>query len=829
MQAKSLTITGMSCAACAQASERAVKKLPGVREATVNFATEKLSLRYDDGELDEAAIVAAIEKAGYGVLAEKKSKTASIPIGGMSCASCAAAIERAVGKLPGVASASVNFATEVASVEYDPAQVRLSGIKAAISGAGYQPLAMEGAQAVDEHQRAREREIRTLVAHFAVSAAFALPLLYIAMGAMLGWPMPAALEPMEYPLRYALAELLLVLPVVAAGRRFYASGAKAIAHRAPNMDSLIAMGTSAAILYSLYSTWRIALGEFMAVEHLYFETAGVIITLILLGKTLEAVTKGRTSESIKKLMGLRPKTARVVTGGAGGIEEREIPVEEVEEGDIVAVRPGERIPVDGLVLEGFSAVDESMLTGESLPVDKKAGDKVVGASVNKNGSLRFRATAVGADTVLARIVKLVEEAQGSKAPIARMADVVSGYFVPAVLVVALVAAALWLVLGETPAFALTIFVAVLTIACPCALGLATPTAIMVGTGRGAEFGLLFKSGAALETAHKIDTIVFDKTGTLTEGKPELTDLTVSEGFERAAVLAAAAAAEKASEHPLGEAVVKAARAESLELARVARFSAVPGKGIEAELARGASAYERVLIGNARFMDERAVLLGGAEAEAARLAAEGKTPMFLALDGRLAAVIAVADVLKASSAAALRRLRELGIETAMITGDSRATAEAIARSVGIGRVLAEVLPQDKAAEIKKLQAEGRKVAMVGDGINDAPALAQADVGIAVGSGTDVAMESAGIVLMRSDLMDVPTAVALSNRVIRNIKQNLFWAFAYNVLGIPVAAGLLHAFGGPLLNPVIAAAAMSMSSVSVLVNALRLRRFEPYKQS
>ena len=822
IKAKSLTITGMTCAACAQASERAVKKLPGVREASVNFATERLSLSYEEGELDLAAVVGAIEKAGYGVLPGEGLKSAMIPIGGMSCAACARAIEKAVGKLRGVASVTVNFATETAAVEYDPLETRLSEIRAAVEGAGYRALAAGTSESVDEHQAAKEREIRGLRRGFAASAAFALPLLYLAMGPMLGLPAPAALAPMDYPLRYALVELALLIPVLWAGRRFYRVGYRALFRLSPNMDSLIAMGTTAAVLYSLYSTLRIAEGEFTAVEHLYYETAGVIITLILLGKSLEALAKGRSSQAIKKLMGLRPKTARVLVPGSGSgpASEVELPVEEVERGDIVVVRPGERIPVDGTVVEGFTAVDESMLTGESLPVDKKAGHRVVGASVNKNGSIAFKAEAVGAETVLARIVKLVEEAQGSKAPIARLADRVSGWFVPAVLAAALAAAGAWLLAGEPPAFALTIFVAVLTIACPCALGLATPTAIMVGTGRGAELGLLFKSGAALEIAHRVDEVVFDKTGTLTEGRPELTDLVPLGGFDRAELLALAAAAEKGSEHPLGDAIVRAAAAEGLGLAGTERFSALPGMGIEAVLAGGRT----VLVGSARLLGERGVDAGPARAEAARLAEGGKTPMHVAVDGALAGLVAVADVVKPSSAAAVRRLRELGIGTAMITGDSRATAEAIAREVGIDRVLAEVLPRDKAAEVKKLQAEGRRVAMVGDGINDAPALAQADVGIAVGSGTDVAIESADIVLMRSDLADVPTAIELSRRVIRNIKQNLFWAFGYNVLGIPVAAGLLHAFGGPLLNPIIAAAAMSMSSVSVLGNALRLKRFK-----
>jgi Cu+-exporting ATPase len=756
-----------------------------------------------------------VAKAGYEAVEEHVDKEVTIPAGGMSCAACAKAIERAVGKVSGVSSVSVNFATEKAVVKYDPSVARISEIKQAIVKAGYTPLALEGAKAVDEHKAAKEREIRTLWTKFAVSATFAIPLLYIAMGAMLGWPLPAAINAMNYPLRYALLEIALVIPVVAAGYRFYVVGFSAMWRRAPNMDSLIAMGTSAAILYSLYSVVGIANGNLKAVDSLYFETAGVIITLILLGKSLEAVSKGRTSESIKKLMGLQPTTATVIQNGA----EIELPIEEVEEGDLILVKPGERIPVDGEIVSGRTSVDESMLTGESIPVEKSVGDKVIGASVNKNGSIQFKATKVGTDTVLAHIIKLVEDALGSKAPIAQMADIVSGYFVPVVFAIALVSAGTWLLLGHDVVFALTVFVAALTIACPCALGLATPTAIMVGTGRGAENGVLIKSGIALETAHKVNTIVFDKTGTLTKGRPETTDIVVAVGFSEEELLSLAASAEKASEHPLGEAIVRAAEERKVPFLPVADFEAVPGFGIKASIGG-----KSVLAGNAKLLKANRIDFDIAFGTADRLAGEGKTPMYIVIDGKYAGIIAVADVVNESSAKAIVALHGMGIKVAMITGDSRKTAEAIARTVSIDTVLSEVLPQDKADEVKKLQAQGHVVAMVGDGINDA--LAQADIGIAIGSGTDVAMESADIVLMRSDLMDVPTAIKLSKKVIRNIKQNLFWAFGYNVLGIPVAAGALYAFGGPLLNPILAAAAMSLSSVSVLTNALRLRRFKPY---
>ena len=832
VKAARLKINGMTCTACAAASERAVRKLPGIAEASVNFATERLSVSFEDGNITIESIKEAVAKAGYEAVDDRDEKEITIPVGGMTCAACSRAVEKALTKVPGVIVASVNLMTEKAVVRYDADSARVSQLKQAIVEAGYEAKAVEDGQTAaraDAHREEKEREIRTMWTKFAVSAGFSIPLLYVAMGAMLGWPLPAFVSPMKHPLVYALLELALVAPVVAAGNRFYRVGFRTILHGAPNMDSLIAMGTTAAIGWSLVSIGRIFAGDSKAVMSLWFETAGIIITLIMLGKTLEAVSKGRTSDSIKKLMGLRPKTAIVVQDG----RDIEMPIDEVEPGDILRVRPGERIPVDGLVIEGSTAVDESMLTGESMPVEKAPGAELIGASVNGTGSVLFRATKVGADTVLSRIIKLVEDAQGSKAPIAETADKVSGVFVPVVFGIALLAAAAWLIAGQSLTFALTVFVAVLTIACPCALGLATPTAIMVGTGKGAELGVLVKSGVALETAGRIDTVVFDKTGTITRGKPELTDIIPIGNYSADEILALAASAEKGSEPPLGAAIVGAAEARGLALSPVSGFAAVPGHGIEAfvvgERRGGAteqavdSGRRSILFGNLRHLASKGI--AAPEAEAERLGLAGKTPMFLAVDGQLAGIVAVADVVKPTSAAAIARLRAMGIEVAMITGDSRRTAEAIAKEVGVDRILAEVLPGDKAAEVKKLQTEGRKVAMVGDGINDAPALAQADVGIAIGSGTDIAMESADIVLMRSDLDEVPTAIKLSRGVMRNIKQNLFWAFGYNVLGIPVAAGILHAFGGPLLNPMFAAAAMSMSSVSVVSNALRLRRFKP----
>ena len=821
MNKETIKISGMTCAACAKRIEKAVGKLDGVSSASVNFATENLSVEFDERS-SLSKITETIEKIGYGVVKQSARKSVTIPIGGMTCAACANRVEKALSKTPGIIKASVNFATEKAAVEYDAEQTRLSAVKQAIEKAGYKALSIENKNAVDEDKLRKEKEIKILWTKFIVAAAFGLPLLYLAMAPMIPWislPIPKFLNPMQYPLTYAVVQIVLVTPIIVAGYRFYTVGFKALIQRSPNMDSLIAIGTTAAVLYSLYSTYKIASGDFGAVhEGLYFETAGVIIALIMLGKSLEAVSKGKTSEAIKKLMGLAPKTAIVIHEG----KEIEVPIDEVEIGDIILVKPGDKIPVDGEVVEGHTSIDESMLTGESIPVDKKAGDKVYAASINKNGTIKFKATKVGGDTALAQIIKLVEDAQSSKAPIAQMADIVSGYFVPVVVAIAIIAFAAWLITGQTLVFALTIFISVLVIACPCALGLATPTAIMVGTGKGAENGILIKSGEALETAHKINTIVFDKTGTITEGKPEVTDVVTVSGITRERLLQIAASGEKGSEHPLGEAIVRAAEKGNIETLQAENFNAIPGHGIEVTI-DGIN----TLIGNRKLMDERGITLGELEPESDRLAGEGKTPMYVAMDGKIAGIIAVADVVKESSAKAIKKLQSMGIEVAMITGDNRKTAEAIAKQVGIDRVLAEVLPQDKSNEVKKLQAEGKKVSMVGDGINDAPALAQADIGIAIGSGTDVAMESADIVLMRSDLMDVPTAIHLSKSTIRNIKQNLFWAFGYNTAGIPIAAGVLYLFGGPLLNPIFAAAAMSLSSVSVVSNALRLTRFKPYK--
>mgnify|MGYP001003720461 CR=1 FL=1 len=817
MKKETLSITGMTCAACARAVERGVKKLDGISSAVVNIATNKLAVEYDDGTVSLDAIKEAVRKAGYGVLEEKSDamRDVTIPISGMTCAACAKAVERAIGKLPGIEEVNVNFAAEKARVVYDSSRTRISEIKDAIAKAGYKALEIETGKQVDKEKELREKERKTLWTKFLVAIIFAIPLLYISMGHMVGLPMPDFLMPEMHPLSFGLAQLFLVIPIMVAGYRFYTVGFGKLFRGEPNMDSLIAVGTSAAFLYGIYAIIQIMNGNTKYANELYFETAGVIIAFIMLGKYLESVSKGKTSEAIKKLMGLTPKTATVIHQG----KEMVIPIEEVEVGDILLVKPGEKIPVDGEVVEGRTSVDESMLTGESIPVEKNVGSKVIGASINKNGTIKFKATKVGKDMVLAQIIKMVEDAQSTKAPIAKMADVISGYFVPVVIAIAVISGIAWYLSGKPVVFSLTIFISVLVIACPCALGLATPTAIMVGTGKGAEHGVLIKSGEALEVAYKIQTVVLDKTGTVTEGKPVVTDIIATESLDETELLRLSASSEKGSEHPLGEAIVNYAREKKIDLADVEAFEAIPGQGIEVTI-QG----KRMLLGNRKLMDEKNIEITLQE-ESDRLAGEGKTPMFVAIDGKLAGVIAVADVMKPSSRRAIELLHQMGIEVVMITGDNRRTAEAIAKQAGVDRVLAEVLPQDKANEIKKLQSEGKKVAMVGDGINDAPALAQADIGIAIGSGTDVAMESADIVLMRSDLMDVPTAIHLSKRTIRNIKQNLFWAFGYNTAGIPIAAGVLHIFGGPLLNPMIAAGAMAFSSVSVVSNALRLKRFKP----
>ena len=745
------------------------------------------------------------------------SKQKEYIIEGMSCASCAMTIENAVSKIPGVDKASVNLATEIMTVEANDS-VTPEDIAKVVDGVGYsaRPRGKSVEEELEEKNEKKEAHLREMKRNLTISAIFAVPLLFIAMADMVGIPMPAFLSPMQSPVSYALIQLALVLPIIWLGRRFFVDGFKALSKGHPNMDSLVALGTSAAFLYSLYGTYHVLEGHAHFAMNLYYESAGVILTLITLGKYFEAVSKGKTSMAIQTLVGLAPKMAMVLRDG----QEVEIPVEEVQVGDLIRVKPGEKVPVDGVVTEGNSTVDESMLTGESIPVSKSVGDEVIGASLNKTGSFILKATKIGKDTALSQIIQLVEQAQGSKAPIAKLADKVSGVFVPIVIVLALVSGLAWYFLGqESWVFALTITISVLVIACPCALGLATPTAIMVGTGKGAENGILLKSGEALEEANHVNMVVFDKTGTITNGTPVVTDVVTADNTDADALVRLAASLEVASEHPLGEAIVAKAKEQGATFDEVTNFEAIPGFGI-----KGHVGETLVFLGNEKWMRENGLANEAMNEKANHFAEQGKTPLYIGYNDAVQGLIVVADTVKESSARAIQTLHEMGIQVAMMTGDHERTAQAIAAEVGIDRVFSEVLPQDKANYVSKLQEEGYIVAMVGDGINDAPALAQAQVGIAIGTGTDVAIESADAVLMKSDLMDVPAMLKLSRATIRNIKENLFWAFAYNVIGIPFAMGVLHLFGGPLLNPMIAGAAMSFSSVSVVLNALRLKRWK-----
>ncbi|HEY0003582.1 MAG TPA: heavy metal translocating P-type ATPase [Pyrinomonadaceae bacterium] len=761
----------------------------------------------------------------------ERGESIALPITGMTCAACARRIERKLSKAKGVRSCSVNFATSRATVEYDPRTTGVNELVRTVRETGYGTTGPARTDLIvdetDSEQAARRAEYQDLRRKFLVAAALALPVLIMAMShGRIAW------------LNFRGAnwvQLILTAPVVFySGWQFYRGAWAALRHRAADMNTLIATGTGAAFLYSVAATiapgyfGRLASGDMSAMDGMkdvlivpvYFEAASVIIALILLGSLLESRARGRTGEAIRRLIGLQPRTARVIREGS----ETDIPVEEVVKGDVLIVRPGEKIPVDGVVLEGTSTVDESMLTGESLPVLKTSGAEVFGATINKTGSFKFTATKVGRDTALQQIIKLVQDAQGSKAPIARLADVISGIFTPIVLCIAIATFVVWFVASPVDARfaqALVNFVSVLIIACPCALGLATPTAIMVGTGKGAEHGILIKGGESLETAHRLQTIVLDKTGTITQGKPALTDVVLADeadSLSEEELLRLAASAERVSEHTIAEAIVQGAETRGLRLSEPTSFNAIAGQGIEAEVeGRG------LLLGNAKLMSERGVTLGGALDQAEQLGAEGKTPMFVAVNGRFAGLLAVADPLKPESKAAIAEMQRMGLEVLMLTGDNRRTAQAVAREVGIERVLAEVLPEEKADEIKRLQQDQRVVGMVGDGINDAPALAQADVGISLGTGTDVAIEASDITLIKGDLGGVSTAIALSRATLRTVRQNLFWAFIYNVIGIPIAAGALYPFTGWLLSPIIASAAMSLSSVSVVTNSLRLRRF------
>lgn len=815
---KIYTVEGMSCASCAMTIEKTIQSLAGVTEASVNLAVEQVMVIYDVERLKEADLLDAVEKAGYHLVSNVVEETYQVK--GMTCASCAMAIEHSLRGLDGVEEAAVNLATESLYLRYDARLQSVTSIQQAVKEAGYEAFLEEATQAVDKSLGQKE-QARKLWQRFVWSALFATPLVYLAMAPMTPWGnflLPSFFHQASIS---ALVQWILVLPIVYMGRGFYQKGLKTLQKGHPNMDSLIAIGTGAALIQGLIMTSLLWLGK-VQVAHgdhaeLYLESVAVILSLITLGKYLETISKSRTSAAIQHLMALTPPTARVLRSG----QEIEVTLEAVIVGDQILVRPGEKIPVDGEVVEGQTTVDEALLTGESLPVVKRLGDEVFGGSINQNGAFCMRATKVGKDTALAQIIRLVEEAQGSKAPIAKLADQVAAVFVPVVMFLALGAGIFWILAGESWTFSLSIMIAVLIIACPCALGLATPTAIMVGTGKGAEQGLLIKSGEVLERAEKLDTIMVDKTGTVTQGRPQVTDVLSYQDKSEDMVLQLAASLEHYSEHPLAEAILSQAKEKGLALQAVSDFHSLSGKGLI-----GTIEGKEILLGNRSIMAAYGVALEQAEADSDRLSQKGKTPVLLALDKQMIGVLGIADKLKQTSSDAVGQLQAMGLEVVMLTGDTQATAQAIADQAGIQTVISQVLPEDKATVVKDWQEKGKVVAMVGDGINDAPALAQADVGIAIGSGTDVAMESADIVLVRSDLLDVVRTIRLSQATMRVIKQNLFWAFAYNVVGIPIAMGVLHLFGGPLLNPMLAGAAMSLSSVSVLANALRLKKASLY---
>lgn len=798
MHSVNLKISGMSCAACANRIEKGLSKLTGVDKAAVNFATEKASVTYDSTQVNLRDIAKKVEDIGYQIVTDK----ADFKISGMSCAACAARIEKGLKGMPGVYNAAVNYAAEKVTLEYNGNELTIGQIQDKVKKLGYEAHNIADASEIDREKKVREEEIRGQRSRFILSAVLSFPLLLGMILHSLG-NMGGIVDFLMNP----YVQLVLATPVqFVAGWPFYRGAYVALRNGSANMDVLVVLGTSAAYLFSIANMLT---GD----PHLYFETSAILITLIILGKLLEATAKGRTSEALKALMGLQAKTARVVRDG----EEMDIPVESVLVGDVIAVRPGEKVPVDGVIIEGTSTLDESMLTGESIPVDKKAGDEVVGATINKLGTFRFQATKVGKDTALAQIVRIVEEAQGSKAPIQRFADVVSGYFVPIVVAIAVLTFAGWYFIFDPGNFtrALINFTSVMVIACPCALGLATPTSIMVGTGKGAEYGILIKGAEHLENAHRLTTIVLDKTGTITKGQPELTDIVALSGLSDMEILQMAARAEKNSEHPLAQAIVKYGQQQGMSLEDPEMFTAIPGHGVEVIIGG-----KKLLVGTRKLMRENNVEIEGAMSEVERLEQQGKTVMLLAVEQEIAGLIAVADTVKENSAQAVAELQKLGIEVWMLTGDNERAAKAIAGSIGITNVLAEVLPEHKAEKVEALKREGKVVAMVGDGINDAPALATADVGFAIGTGTDVAIEAADITLMRGDLNGIVAAIKLSKATMRNIKENLFWALVYNSVGIPIAAA-------GYLSPVIAGAAMAFSSVSVVLNALRLKGFVPTK--
>ena len=817
---ESFIITGITCQSCVNRIEKKLSKLDFINELNVNLATNILTVDYDESKIDKSIIFDTVINLGYGIKENIEISSDFLDISGMTCQVCVNRIEKKIGKLDGIDNIAVNLTTNIAEVKYNKEKIKLSEIKSKISDLGY------GAETHKEELKTNDDknlkiEKKELI-NLKIAIGFAIPILYITMGHMLNFPLPEFLHPNMHPITFSLTQFLLSIPIVFVGKGFFSRGIKALKSLSPNMDSLIAIGTGAALTYSILGTFFILQGDNSYVMHLYYESADVIIALVMLGKFLEGRSKRKTSEAIKKLGNLRAKKANLIRND----ELIEVDIDEISVSDLILVKPGEIIPSDGVIISGTSLVDESMLTGESIPVEKTINSKVIGGSINKNGSFTFRTEAIGKDTTLSKIIKLVEEAQGSKAPIAKLADKISAYFVPTVIGIATISSLLWyfaginnlIELNNTPSiFALSIFIAVLVIACPCSLGLATPTAIMVGTGKGASEGILIKGGEPLETAYKVDTVVFDKTGTITEGKPKVTDI-FNFGIDEDTLLSLVASSESHSEHPLGEAIVNFAKEKNVTLISPSQFKSYTGMGIETVI----NDYS-LFIGNEKFLIEKNIknipydIIN-------TLSTEGKTPLLVSINDNFSGIIAVADVIKSDSKEAVNKLTSMGINVIMLTGDNKKTALAIGHEAGINEIIAEVLPHEKSNVIKDLQAKGKIVAMVGDGINDAPSLALANVGIAIGNGTDIAIESADIVLMKNSILDVPKAINLSRKTIANIKQNLFWAFAYNIIGIPVAAGILYLFGGPLLNPMIAGAAMAMSSVSVVTNALRLKNIK-----
>ena len=820
-------IKGMTCSACSARLERVIGNLDGVNSATVNLAAESLAADYDQEQISAKEIIDSVKMAGFEAVKKIEGTELTLPVSGMACSACSSRLERVLNAADGVIKAQVSLASETASLTFNPTTISLRNIRQIITDAGFEAGQIQSAHNAKDNFEKRKAEneakLGEMKTRLIAALAFTIPLLTITMGHMVGMPLPAAIEPHSSPLGFALIQLALTAPVLWFGRNFYQQGFPNLLRGAPNMDSLIAVGTSAAVVYSLWNTIEIAMGidAHARAMDLYFESAATIIALISLGKFQETRARSRTSDAIEKLMDLTPAQAILLQNG----EQISTPVEEIGPGDLILIRPGDRVAADGKIAEGHSDVDESMLTGESMPVSKSAGDDVAGGTVNTGGgALQVQVTNVGENTVLARIIRLVQEAQGSKAPISSLADTVSFYFVPTVMAIGIAAALGWFFFSDEPfTFALRIFISVMVIACPCAMGLATPTAIMVGTGRGAQLGVLVKSGEALETAGKIETMIFDKTGTLTYGKPEVAETYTVDNDNPQELLLLAGSAEKQSEHPLAKAVVRAAEEISTPLPETTSFQAVSGLGINTETKGHA-----MLLGNRKFLEQSFISgLNNIDANEAalRFAASGQSPLYIAKDGKLAGILAIADRIKDETPQTISKLHTLGVQTVMLTGDNEKVAHAIADKAGIDKVIAQVMPDRKAEVVNKEKAEGRKVAMVGDGINDAPALASADLGIAMGTGIDVAIESGDVVLMKGNLNGVLTALSLSRATVRNIKQNLFWAFAFNVLGIPVAAGLLHVFGGPTLSPMFAAAAMSLSSVTVVSNALRLKFFKP----